>query len=1558
MKKERRITMRKKIFSWLAMFMVCLLLGGMLTPIANAAVAEQSVVPPEHDGYIALSQYVQHMEDNIFKVQLTLEPYAKSTTADIVMVIDTSENMLLRTESVTGKPKTYFENALDAVHRTAEIWLNPGKNPLDSKSTDKNRLFIVFYNGRAYDMKADVIDTGTKNSSTYCYISDQAYTNPKTRAFAGKTAGIVYRPFGDLRKDLNSIINGIKGDTTDITLQPGAFNNDLKAYQERYTAAGLAAAYDIFADYSKTEDIKTESNRKILYLLSNGPDYERDNVHLNGAGVASMSSSRVPQEGSMRMEALFMAKALKLQMHSYGTGTETSLKTAADQIAKSEGNSYKNGVIQAPSSGTATTPAYSPLSLDAHRVVIDPPDLPATGPAGVQTRYLDSTAVGSGVMESGSFGGAAAVDDHPYNGTAYEGVNGPYSESTPNPYPTSPISAGSSTDPIYLVNRWINANGGSADITPGTVYDRNKGNSGLNQLGVVTNVYNGTWVPNGGLNPTQGDPPLPSQLPPIFPNAGNQTGAWGAGAFNGKGHFEYQMFANTAPYQQGDQARVAADGNLKPTSFSSLHYYLSALNSSPIPPANAFRVEFTNTHDRPFTSPMDGAGGTNRRPLDGYNYPFIPTDAAGNTTSNTYVYTYADAVGGANVGVRPTTIPTPNVGPDNTIPLKKTYERIAGTGFPSQESGGMSVEIWSVGLFAGDQGDPEGDPSKAKGPTALGQGKGNRMYSMGTGYGTLDKTITAADTDYRWEQETDITPPPLTSKKQYHTDYTGYTYGHHTRPTHIDLHSISGQSLTTSGGGNYAVNYTTGYSTGPAALQPTGTAVDVYTPNYQPRENQEVSLFENQGRNLRIDVTGIVTWYTGTASTSTWGGSWNHLAQWVYPGSYNPNPPRFGVTGYQYPTNPFISGPTTVGNTTTTNYGGSNTTANWVNPSAANNGYGAAFSYIPPNPDRPSTAKNIQAHYSPNISAATGVTPGNSSTMLLNPRNGGLYKSEGNGGRSGAASVTWFDLIDWHETTGATGTTTQNDDSKGDITGNYTTPNLRHNIWSVATESATMPINGPGSIPRDQVIYNGTGVNITNRSELQQHLWAISGVQTSKTVGTLNDPSGFDPNKPWHNSVAYYWSKQTFLTTARMRLDDTIERVELSSQTTYGNPPDYTKYPFVDPGDITHGSYHPTPGATTGSTNPTYGFAQSHTLHSTVTWRYPWTNETVNNEGSNSINRDFQNFYEYAGFNYNFGGYQIALDQILGSLRYVNTLEKYDEEDHMPIVKMLHKKAPYTGKNSIYDTDPDELDQYDRLVRVFEDLTFDFYRVSSKGGRAVVQLSEYFDLYKMPGIPEFEYYVNAAVFPWRYRNKMGGTASYNSGDKKVTWTFDQGIYAGCRYQLSFYVRMNRETDPKQKYPFQVHSYLDQFNFRSMIRYSGKENHNRYIITKNFPSSFVYGIKGINDIASNVVIMNDYTPNTIDGSGSVLSSMGDGSGPSSAVVGAFPEGGGAAAALQKTVPIYTASVTPAPKKLIDEGVDEGNEEVPVTGIFGVVAVVVVSGLLLVAIVIKRRSTIDR
>lgn len=1532
--------MRKKIFSWLAMFMACLMFGGMVTPIANAAVAETNVYPPAHDGYIGLSQYVQHVQDNIFKVQLTLETYALSTSTDIVMVIDASEDMMVRSETSGGSAKTYFENAVDAVYRSAEVFLAPGNNPLNSKSTDQNRMWIIFYNGKAYGMDSQVIATGTKNSTTICYISEQAYNNPTKQDYAGKTAGIDYRPVSKLRGDLDIVVTGVASKTTPITSSDGAFNNDIKAYQERYTAAGLAAAYDVFADYSKTENIKTETNRKILYLLSNGPDYERDNVHLNGAGVASMSSSRIPQEGSLRMEALFMAKALKLQMHSYGTGTETSLKTAAEQIAASEGNSYLSGVVHAP----ALTPtAYSPVSLDAHRVIIDPPDLPTTGPAGEQTRYIGSTAIGSPTVPESS---GTGIDTHPYTSPVF----------------TSTINLGDSTDPFYLVNLLVNANPlASADTSNTIPYTRNVNNSGLNQWGVVTNGYNGFVVPNGS-GVTAGDPAVP---PPD--NAGNRVGSFGGAQFNGVGHFEYQMFANTAPYSNGYTARQSG---ATPAGFSDAHYYLSALNTSADDPSPAFETHFTNMHNNPFTSPLNGSG-TNRRPLDGYNYPFTPDPTgASSTTKNTYIYTYADAVGGVNDptmgGVRPASISSPNVGPDNVMPLKASYERIAGNGFASDESGGMSVEIWSVGLFAGDMGDADGDPSKP-GPIPLGQGVRNRLYSMGTGYGTFDEEITAADTNYRWEQTTDITAPSATSKMQYYTDYTGYTYGNHTRPTHQSLFVGTGgdpgpgASLTTSpGGAAYGVNYTNGYGT--AAMGSYGSASDnVYALNYEPRENQEVALFSNQGRATETRYASAV-WYTGTA-TSQWGSSPTYTENWIY-GSANPATPLFGVLGYYHATNTF-TGTTGSLNTTNNNYSSTNANTSWPlvqGGTVPYNGFGAAYSYIPPNPDVPGTAKDIQAHYSPNIGARTStpptaVIPGNNGTMALNTLNQD-YKSNGDGGRSGASSVTWFDLLDWHESTGATGTTTQNDDSVGNILGTYTTPNKRHNVWSTATASADMPLTGPGSIPRDQLIYDGTGVNEPLRSELQQHLWAISGVQTSATTGGIQNPSGFDPANPWQNKVAYYWSKQTFLTTARMRRDLTMERVVLESNTRYDNgtaptptsPLDYQKYPFVG-ADITTSNYHPT-----GSNITAY--ATAHTLSSTVTWRYPWTHETMTPEGSNSVNRDFQNFYEYSGFNYDFSAYQTALDQTLTTLRYNHPLEAYDDEDQLPIVKMIHKTAPNTGKKSIYDVDPTEMDTYSRLERVFEDLTFDYYRVSSKGGRAIVQLSQYFDFYKMPGIPEFEYRVVAEGFPSRYISKMGGTASYNSGDKKVTWTFDNGVYAGVRYQLSFYVTMDRETDPKVKYPFQVNSYLDKFNFRSMVRRSGRENYNRYIVTKNFPSSYVYGIKGINDINSNVVIMNDYTPDTIDGNGNVLASVGNGSAPSGEVVGAFPEGSGAAAALQKSVPIYTASVTPAPKKLVDEGVDEGIEDVPVTGIFGVVAVAVVGGLLVVAIVIKRRASIDR
>lgn len=367
-----------KINSIIAIVLMIGLLLQMFQLTALAAVPEKNVVQPGENNYVHLTHYTEHIEDNIFKVSMTMQPLVKSNGGDFIMLIDANENMLQ--QKIDGK--TYFEHALDSAYSASRILLDPTYNPLEAIGANQNRVWIVFYNGQAYNTDGAPLITGT-TSTAFCFISDAMERSPSSRAYSGvMPPNSQIKPFGDMQK----VLGQIKTNTAPLGSQTGLFNNDVKADQERYTAVGLAAAYDIFADFSG-KGVASETNRKIVMLLSNGPDYERDDP-------LAIDSSLVPAEGSMRMEALFMAKALKFQSHAYdpastdtgfGKSVEGDLKTAAQSIASSSGNTYFKNL---PAENlTAAMPQYVPygnglplpkndilsesvISLDTHKISI------------------------------------------------------------------------------------------------------------------------------------------------------------------------------------------------------------------------------------------------------------------------------------------------------------------------------------------------------------------------------------------------------------------------------------------------------------------------------------------------------------------------------------------------------------------------------------------------------------------------------------------------------------------------------------------------------------------------------------------------------------------------------------------------------------------------------------------------------------------------------------------------------------------------------------------------------------------------------------------------------------------------------------------------------------------------------------------------------------------------------------------------------------------------------------------------------------------------------------
>lgn len=371
--------MKKRISAFTSIILsACMLFGVLATP-ASALVTEQNVKDVGMDGYIGVSQYVQHEKDDIFKVQLTIQPNMTPQGGDFVFVIDASENMLTRKDE--AGEQTFFEHALDATYEASKALLDPNTNPMDKEGAYKNRVWVVFYNGKAYDANAALLSTGN-SAAAYCFISDEPLSDPTKRQFEGVPATNYYN-LGTMKSLFNILKNGGYA-TTPIGTEAGIFNptdTTVKAWQQRYTAVGLAAAYDVFTEFSgKGVALPSlETERKIVILLSNGPDYERDD-----AFDFAIGSEVIPQEGSMRMEALFMAKALKFQKHSYGSVDEQNLKDAATDVVTHAGDSYDT-----VAAGSQRVNSRSPLSLDMHKVTVGHSQLHKTNPP-TPIRYIGS----------------------------------------------------------------------------------------------------------------------------------------------------------------------------------------------------------------------------------------------------------------------------------------------------------------------------------------------------------------------------------------------------------------------------------------------------------------------------------------------------------------------------------------------------------------------------------------------------------------------------------------------------------------------------------------------------------------------------------------------------------------------------------------------------------------------------------------------------------------------------------------------------------------------------------------------------------------------------------------------------------------------------------------------------------------------------------------------------------------------------------------------------------------------------------------------------------------
>lgn len=228
------MTMKQKITkSFSFILVVCLMLNVFITHASAAIVPENDVVMPVGNGFVELSQYVNHVQDDIYEVTMGVQPYMTPDGADFVFLVDANENMFNQTVSTT---ETYFYSALDSVYKASQVLLDSTYNPMQEAGTLRNRVWVVFYNGQAYDVDGRTLDTGT-TSNAICFISDDAIANPTIRKTNQK--GLEPPTYNTLQ-DMKTIFDGMKaGSTGQIKIEEGILIPQKHRFQPTINAIRL-----------------------------------------------------------------------------------------------------------------------------------------------------------------------------------------------------------------------------------------------------------------------------------------------------------------------------------------------------------------------------------------------------------------------------------------------------------------------------------------------------------------------------------------------------------------------------------------------------------------------------------------------------------------------------------------------------------------------------------------------------------------------------------------------------------------------------------------------------------------------------------------------------------------------------------------------------------------------------------------------------------------------------------------------------------------------------------------------------------------------------------------------------------------------------------------------------------------------------------------------------------------------------------------------------------------------------------------------------------------------
>ena len=327
---------------------------------ASLAPRQREVQTVDQDGYLSVHQYLNPTDDpDVYKVEMTIRVQMNKPILDVFYLLDSS---------METRDPAVWSQIIQGVKASANILLDPHKNPNGEQGATRTRLWIVQYDG-------------TSKPITNIYMSDESigqqydlsiprlkFSIPELGTYG---AGLQRNKVTTYSlTDLNG--KGKAAGTLNTTNYPNPIaGHTAPINNQRYIATGLAQVYNVLAELETcriTRDPKELfpwPDRAVVFLASAGGDFQDvfDSEGFTKIVASPTGSGEVLQEGVMRREAIMVAKALKAV--DKGKKVDTRVPSGALAGAYTSTSTGKFAGILDTTGTTATNVSYAlPKAFD------------------------------------------------------------------------------------------------------------------------------------------------------------------------------------------------------------------------------------------------------------------------------------------------------------------------------------------------------------------------------------------------------------------------------------------------------------------------------------------------------------------------------------------------------------------------------------------------------------------------------------------------------------------------------------------------------------------------------------------------------------------------------------------------------------------------------------------------------------------------------------------------------------------------------------------------------------------------------------------------------------------------------------------------------------------------------------------------------------------------------------------------------------------------------------------------------------------------------------------